>query len=53
VDIIMLIAALQDDDRPAVQVDEGATGPSLPTIGRSTHEAQVLDLPSRRRRNSN
>jgi Zn-dependent peptidase ImmA (M78 family)/DNA-binding XRE family transcriptional regulator len=53
VDIITLIAALQDDDRPAVQVDEGATDPSLPTIGHSTHEAQVLDLPSRRRRNSN
>jgi len=53
VDIVALIAALQEDDRPAVEVDEGVAGSSLPAIGHSGHEAQVLDLPSRRRRNSN
>jgi Zn-dependent peptidase ImmA (M78 family)/DNA-binding XRE family transcriptional regulator len=52
VDIIALIAARQEDDRPTVEVDEGVAGSSLPAIGQSAHEAQVLDLPSRRRHNS-
>lgn len=53
VDVVRLVASLQDDDRPAIQFDEGTVGSSLPTIGRSARDAQVLDLPSWRKRNSN
>lgn len=52
-DIVALVAALQDDDRPAVQLEVGAESPQIPPTTKPGHEAHVVDLPSRRRGNSN